>query len=59
MKKIYKNPTLNIVEIKTSQMIAASPEEVPVATGPAQEWGGARQHNTSIWDDEELDDEEF
>lgn len=34
MKKIYKNPELEVVKIQTMQMLAASDTEVPISPDP-------------------------
>jgi hypothetical protein len=53
MKKIYQNPTLTIVNVQTTQMIAASEQRgfggnVTTATG-------AESRRNTLWDDEEED----
>lgn len=52
MKKIYKSPTTNVVNIELSRMIALS------TLGTTDETSGnlSRQERYSIWDEE--DDEE-
>lgn len=49
MKKTYQNPQIEIVNVQTAQMIAASTEMYGKnATGAAM----SRRHE-SVWDDEE------
>ena len=52
MKKTYQNPTMKIVKVKTTQMIAASGPGTQMygknATGEAMSRDGG-----SLWDDEE------
>lgn len=50
MKKIYKNPTIKVVDLQTTEMIAASAEMYGKdATGTAM----GRRGNPSEWEDED------
>lgn len=57
MKKTYINPTINIVNVQTQQMIAES-----VGFGKGQKAGSdaasRRGRNNNVWDDEEEEYEE-
>lgn len=57
MKKTYINPTMNIVNVQTQQMIAES-----AGFGEGQKAGSVavsrRGRNRNVWDDEEEEYEE-
>lgn len=54
MKKVYIEPTMNIVKVQVSQMIAASPEGYDKNINTTGGDGGsALGRSNSIWDDEE------
>ena len=52
MKKIYQNPETKVVKVQTSQIIAASPEQVEMIGKPADGPGMSRR---AWYDDEEED----
>ena len=54
MKKIYKTPTTNVVNIELSHMIALS----TLGTTDATSGNLSRQERYSVWDDEE-DEEDY
>ena len=51
MKKIYQNPEIKIVKVKTAQMIAASPGYGGTTT--AGSGNLSREYGGSLWDDDE------
>ena len=56
MKKVYIEPTMNIVKVQVSQMIAASPEGYEKnidTTGGSGDKALGRSNNFDIWEDEE------
>lgn len=55
MKKTYQNPTMKIVKVKTTQMIATSPKAQMYGKDATSE-GMSRRGRS--WDDEEDDFEE-
>ena len=56
MKKTYINPTINIVNVQTQQMIAAS--DFGTGTKSGSEAVSRRGRNNNVWDDEEEEYEE-
>ena len=59
MKKAYQIPTIIIAEVELQQMIAAS-ELLPLSETP---YDGTKtiqsRRRTSVWDDEDEEDEDF
>jgi len=56
MKKVYIEPTMNIVKVQVTQMIAASPDGYDKninTTGGDGESALGRSNNFDIWEDEE------
>ena len=53
MKKIYKNPTTEIVNIEMAQMIAASEITVGVSETPYDGEQIESRRGSSLWDDDE------
>ena len=63
MKKIYQNPTIKVVKMRTVQMIASSPTlpagyKKELNDNPTDELGngGNALGRRSLWDDEEEED---
>jgi len=55
MKKVYINPTTDIVNIEMAQMIAASGEKLEISNSETVEDASvAESHSSSIWDDDEF-----
>ena len=62
MKKIYLNPTTEIVSVHLCGMLATSDpnvkvdqEETPIDAGLVE----SRRRNRTVWDDEEKQEEDF
>lgn len=56
MKKVYIEPTMNIVKVQVSQMIAASPDGYEKNIDTTGRDGGSalgRSNNFDIWEDDE------